>query len=249
MRRVLIIDDVPAFSAKIADDITKHQLADECVQLHEIHRLPEILKTGAFDLAFVDLAFPNQRPRSGADAVLYLHTHAPLTRIALISQGDEFVSDMIRDLWEAFPLATALSKSRFDYVDTISELLAGKPVPADPDLRVFLPGFRNPKRLLHEYRELFPLHAGLQRMWKALIAVRGDVKPRTVAALTETATQRALSPASIAAYRQAVLEKLEVHRLFNPSLSEMAQFARRVRPMLLHAMDEPDLLELEHPVV
>jgi CheY-like chemotaxis protein len=246
MPRVLIIDDVPAFSSKIAEDVIKHQLADECVQLQQLHLLPPALEMAEFDLALVDLSFPLQRPRSGVDAVLYLQTHAPTTSIALLSQGDEFVADMIRDLWEAFPLVSALSKSRFDHIESVGQLLLRQPVPPDPDVRMFLPATRNPNRSLHEYRRLLPMHAGLRRLWKALIAVRGDVNPRTVAALTETPTQKPLSPASIAAYRQLVLADLEKHGLISPSLAEMAQFARRV---LLDAMDEPDLLVGPSPIL
>ncbi len=249
MLQVLIIDDVPAFSSKIAEDIIKHELADECLQLQELHLLPKVLEESTFDLALVDLSFPLQRPRSGVDAVLYLHIHAPSTPVAILSQGDEFVSDMIRDLWEAFPLVSALSKSRFDHVETVRQLLSGQAVPPDPDVRMFLPASRNPNRSFLEYRRLLPMHAGLRRLWKALIAVRGEVNPRTVAALTETATLKPLSPASIAAYRQLVLSDLERHGLFSPSLAEMAQFARRVRPMLLYAMGEPDLLKEPSPAL
>jgi DNA-binding NarL/FixJ family response regulator len=240
--KVLIIDDTPAFTAKIGDDLRK-ALDVDVVELHHLHELPAAVAAAHFDVAIVDLSFPFQRPRSGLDALLYFHLFSPTTNCAILSAADEFVSEMICDAWEAFDLATVLSKTRLHHTESVAALLKGETVQPDADARLLLPSKRNPARSLDAYVRLLPQHRGLHRLWRALIAIRGDVNPKTVAQLTGSDDQQQLSPSAIANYRQLVLPPLESHGLIAPTLIEMARFARRVRPLLLHAMGTPDLLD------
>jgi DNA-binding NarL/FixJ family response regulator len=242
-----MIDDNPALTAKIGQDL-RNALDVEVVELHHLHKLPAAVAATHFDVAIVDLSFPYQQPRSGLDALLYFHLVSPTTNCAILSAADEFVSEMICDAWEAFDLGTVLSKTRLHHTESVTALLKGEKVQPDADARLLLPSTRNPARSLDAYVSLLP-HHGLHRLWRALIAIRGDVNPKKVAKLTGSDDQEQLSPSTVANYRQLVLQPLQSHNLVAPTLIEMARFARRVRPLLLHAMGTPDLLDTSKPAL
>ena len=245
MARVLVVDDTPVFAGKIADDL-RNGIGADVVEVHQLSELPSALTTGRFDVAIVDLSFPFQSPRSGLDALLFLRMRSPDTRCAVLTQGDEFVAEMVRDAWETLNVDTVLSKTRLAHTESVRSLLAGNVVEPDSDAKLLLPARRSPDRQLSEYRRLFP-HRGLHRLWSSLIAIRNDVNPKSVAKLTATETEAPLSPNAVANYRQLVLSDLERHGLIHPTLIEMARFARRTRPFLLHAMGTPDMLDLQIP--
>jgi DNA-binding NarL/FixJ family response regulator len=178
------------------------------------------------DIALVDLSFPGSA-KNGLDALLWLQERSPATRLVVLTQGDDWVADLLRDAWEALPLASVVSKS-----GSIASLLAvlaqverEGSAPIDPVLRPLLPEQRSPLRSLQAYGRLVQ-HLGHAKLWRALVDGEGDPTYRALAQAT------GLSVNTVRNYREQLLGELALHGLDNPTMREMKAFARRCRPLL-----------------
>jgi DNA-binding NarL/FixJ family response regulator len=224
-RTVLLLDDATTVNELLARELA---LRLECgvTSQSSVEELLESATHPSVDVALVDLSYANS-PLTGLDALYHLHTASPHTRLAILTQGDEWVAQMLRDAWEAFPLATALSKSGSiaTIVDAVARLLDGEEVPPDPVLRPLLPATRSPLRSLEAYGALIQ-HAGHAKLWRALIASDSDPSYRDIADAT------GLTVNTVRNYREQLLAPLAFHGLVHPSMREMQQFARRCRPLL-----------------
>jgi DNA-binding NarL/FixJ family response regulator len=227
-RRVLLLDDATAVNELLARELTA-RLGCEVSSLSSVEDLLATDDTDhevCVDLALVDLSYAHS-PLTGLDALCHLHAACPRTTLAILTQGDEWVAEMLRDAWEAFPLATALSKSASitSLLDAVARLLDDDEVPPDPVLQPMLPEERSPWRSLEGYGQLI-LHAGHAKLWRALASFDDEPSYRDVARAT------GLSVNTVRNYREQLLGPLSLHGLVHPSLHDMAQFARRCRPLL-----------------
>ncbi|HEX7096624.1 MAG TPA: response regulator, partial [Acidimicrobiales bacterium] len=107
--QVLLIDDATAVNELLAREV-ESRLGCHVTAIPSVEELLSRDELDDFDLALVDLAFAYS-PLTGLDALYHLHTTSPRTTLAIITQGDEWLADLLRHAWEAFPIATAISKN------------------------------------------------------------------------------------------------------------------------------------------
>jgi DNA-binding NarL/FixJ family response regulator len=225
VRRILFVDDTQAATELLATEL-RSRLAAEVVTAHTIAGLGDVIAAhGPFDLALVDLLFPQER-RTGIDALLAIHLASPSTALVVITQGDDLVADVLRDAYDLFPLATAISKSATlgAHLDLVAQVLARGSAPVDPVLRPLLPHRRNPNRSLESFRRLVP-HAGHAKLWRALFDPAND-SYRALAAAT------GLKMNTIKNYRAQIAPELAAHGLHDGTMRQMQEFAMRVRGVL-----------------
>jgi len=221
---VLLLDDATAVNELIAREL-EAKLACRVTAMTCVEDLLASDDT-TFDLALVDLSFA-RCSLTGLDALCHLHETRPATRLAILTQGDEWVTDLLRVAWEALPIATALSKSASltALVDAVASLLDGEDVPPDPALQPLLPATRSMSRTLEGYGRLVQ-HAGHAKLWRALWSAPDEPSYRDIAAAT------GLSVHTVRNYRDQLLDALAAHGLTQPTLHEMSRFAKLVRPLL-----------------
>jgi DNA-binding NarL/FixJ family response regulator len=226
MTRVLIVDDNATSLELIAQAITL-RLGHEVVLVTEVDSVtPELCAPPGFDLALVDLSFRGTR-QSGLDVLLRLAEVSSSTRLVLFTQGDDAVAALMRDAWEALPLASAVSKSLpLDLLmDTIRRVLDEGTAPPDPVLQPLLPAVRSPWRSAEGYRRLVP-HAGHAKLWRALIDSGADPSYEELHRLS------GLKVNTLRNYREQLVPELALHGMANPTMREMQAFAWRCGPLL-----------------
>lgn len=226
MTRVLIVDDNASSLELIAQAITA-RLGHEVLLVTQVDAVtPELCSPPSFDLALVDLSFRGTR-QSGLDVLLRLHAISRSTRLVLFTQGDDSVAELMRDAWEALPLASAVSKSLpLDLlIETIRRVLTDGSAVPDPVLRPLLPASRSPWRSAEGYRRLVP-HAGHAKLWRALIDAGADPSYEELHRLS------GLKVNTLRNYREQLMPELALHRLSNPTMREMQAFAQRCGPLL-----------------
>lgn len=228
MTRLLIVDD----SAPVADrDQMPKTISDalgwDVATARRPDDLPGLLdRDVAYDLAMVDLSYANSE-LTGLDALLTLHKGAPACRLVVYTQGDAPFADMLRDAWDAFDLACALSKlSDLDpMLRALQQVARDGSAPVDPVLLPLLPAQRSPWRSLESYSRLVG-HAGHAKLWRALILLGEEPSYRDLAEHT------GLSIQSVRNYRTELLGDLALHYLDAPRMREMQRFAKRCRALL-----------------
>ena len=226
MSSILLVDDAVGFAELLARTVSE-RTGHEVVPVSDPALVDDaFLGVHAFDLALVDLSFPHS-PLSGLDVLVALDRGDPRVRLVVLTQGDDWVADLLRDAWEALPLATALSKtSPVDViVATVETVLREGTAPVDPVLAPLLPRERSPWRRASEYGRLVR-HAGHAKLWRALAE---SAEEPSYQALREAT---GLTVNTLRNYRDQLLPDLALHDLENPSLREMHAFARRVGPLL-----------------
>ena len=230
MTRMLLVEDAAAlaelFSEKLAErfDAT----VEVCVAIMDVDLY---LGKPPYDLALVDLSFP-QEHASGLDALAQIHATSPSTKLAITTQGDAWVGEILRDAWDLLPIATVISKTapleyQLEMVEQV--LLHGRAGP-DPAIRPLLPSQPNPERTIERFQDLI-LHQGHAKVWKVLMDRRFDASYKNVAEAT------GLRLNTVKNYRTQLLNELRVHGLSDPSLREMQDFAWRCRAFLKPHVD------------
>jgi hypothetical protein len=146
--------------------------------------------------------------------VVYTQADAPFTR-------------MLRDAWDAFDLATVLTKGMpiASVLRALAEVEVHGRAPIDPVVRPKLPVERSPWRSLAGYGRLVE-HAGHAKLWQALIDL--DDEPT----YEELAHHTRLKLSSVRNYRGELLDNLALHDLDRPKMRQMQEFAKRCRPLL-----------------
>lgn len=226
MTRILIVDDNASSLELIAQAITA-RLGYEVVLVTEVGAVtPELCASPAVALALVDLSFRGTR-QSGLDVLLRLSESSPSTRLVLFTQGDDSVAELMRDAWEALPLASAVSKSLpLDLlIDTIRRVVADGSAPPDPVLQPLLPAVRSPWRSADGYRRLVH-HAGHAKLWRALIDAGADPSYEELHRLS------GLKVNTLRNYREQLVPELALHGMTNPTMRDMQAFAWRCGPLL-----------------
>lgn len=230
MTRMLLVEDAAAlaelFSAKLAErfDAT----VDFCVAVMDVEIF---LRRPPYDLALVDLSFP-QEHASGLDALAEIHATSPSTKLAIMTQGDAWVGEILRDAWDLLPITTVISKTapldyQFEMVEQV--LLHGKADP-DPAIQPLLPSQPSRDRTPERFAELIQ-HQGHAKVWNVLMDRRFDATYKNVADAT------GLKLNTVKNYRTQLLNELRVHGLNDPSLREMQDFAWRCRAFLRPHVD------------
>jgi DNA-binding NarL/FixJ family response regulator len=226
MAHILLIDDASALAELFGSAI--HQQLEHTVRtVPALSAVSEALDSGErFDLALVDLSFPHE-DGSGLDALVDVHRSSPTTLLAIITQGDEWVAQVLRDAWELLPVATVISKSApLAYqLKAISQVLSTGSAPPDPAIQPLLPRERSPYRTADSFSALVP-HAGHAKLWSALLGSE-DVSYKALA------RHSGLKMNTLKNYRAQLLPELDIHGVEDASLLEMRRFALRCRPFLL----------------
>jgi CheY-like chemotaxis protein len=224
--RVLLVDDATAVT-ELFGSVLGRELACEVAVASRPGDVCEVLHAEPpFDAAVVDLSFP-QESMNGLDALVAIHHHSPSTRSVILTQGDDWVADLLRDAWEALPLAGAISKSTptDGQVDLLRRILRDGSAPPDPVLRPWLPRERSRWRRADGFGRLVQ-HVGHAKLWQALIDA--EVEP----SYRELAQATGLKLNTLKNYRAQLLGELTLHGLDDPPMREMQAFAKRCRPLL-----------------
>lgn len=226
MANVLLVDDTTALTDLFAETIRQRML-HTVATVNRLRDVGAVLRDlGPFDLALVDLSFPYD-DGSGLDALAEIHATAPGTYLAVLTQGDEWVAQVLRDAWELLPVATVVSKTApLQYqLDAIARVLRTGKAPVDPAIQPLVPATKSPMRTIERFSALVP-HAGHAKLWRALIA--GSASP----SYKDVADAAGLRLNTVKNYRAQLLGELVIHGLSDPGLSEMRDFAVRCRPFL-----------------
>lgn len=225
MATLLLVDDTQALTELFAAAIHE-QLGHEVLTAFRLTDVGAVLAAHVIDLAMVDLSFPNEAG-SGIDALAEIHRTQPAALLSIVTQGDEWVAQLLRDAWELLPIATVISKSAPFALQlaTVDQVLRDRSAPVDPAIRPLVPAQRNPLRSVDRFDRLVP-HAGHAKLWIALL----DASPN--ATYKEVADATGLKLNTIKNYRASLLGELALHGLDDPGLGEMREFALRCRAFL-----------------
>lgn len=230
MTRMLLVEDAAAlaelFSAKLAERFDAD--VDVCVAVVDVELF---VREEHYDLALVDLSFP-QEHASGLDALAEIHSMSPGTKLTIMTQGDAWVGEILRDAWDLLPIATVISKTaplsyQFEMVEQV--LLHGR-TDVDPAIKPLLPSRPNPNRTIERFSDLIQ-HQGHAKVWNVLMDRRFDATYKNVADAT------GLKLNTVKNYRTQLLNELRLHGLEDPSLREMQDFAWRCRAFLKPHVD------------
>jgi hypothetical protein len=223
---ILLIDDSAHVSELFAGAI-RTSLGYDVDSLTSPAELTDAyLDSHAIDVAVVDLSFGSES-LTGVDALLKLHQKAPTTKLVVLTQGDGWVGDLLRDAWEVLPLASVMSKSSSiqAQMSTIQEVVRSGTAPPDPVLLPLLPATKSPWRTLAGFSRLVQ-HKGHAKLWAAVLACGPQAEYQDLAA------QSGLRLNALRNYRAQILPELALHGLDNPPMRDLYLFARRCRPFL-----------------
>lgn len=231
MARLLLVDDAAAL-ADLFGSAIHSQLGHDVRTVPCLADVAEALAQGdPVDLALVDLSFANE-PGTGLEALVEIHQYSSKTLLAIITQGDEWVAQILRDAWELLPIATVISKSApLAYqLNAIAQVLATGSAPPDPAIQPLLPRERNRHRTPSSFGALVP-HAGHAKLWSALL-VSDDVSYKALS------QHSGLKMNTLKNYRAQLVPEMYIHGLHDASLLEMRRFALRCGPFLLPFVDK-----------
>ncbi len=191
-----------------------------------------------FDVALVDLSFPEYEPITGLDVLVALHDVQPSCKLAVLTQGDGPFQTLLRITWDALPLAAVLSKDLVgeQFTEAIRTLETGDTVFVDAVLQLFLPIERRPERALGMYAHPMP-RARYAKLWLAL--AESDERPTQ----KELGTRLGVKHNTIKNYLADIGPYLGIlGDPCAPTLEDMHRFARLARPILIRSAD------LEHGI-
>ena len=179
----------------------------------------------------VDLELPDAQP-NGLDAMIAFDRWCPESPMLLVTHGDRRSERLIAVAWDAIGAAGAISKasSSRKLLEAIESVVATGTAKVDPALRHVVPARRSHRLTAASYRRLVP-HGGHAKMWKALLD--SDRPP----SYREVAERTGLAISTVRSYRDDLRLELALHGLGSPSLVEMHEFARTVRPLLRPAIE------------
>jgi DNA-binding NarL/FixJ family response regulator len=226
MAHLLLVDDASALAELFAEAIEQrlgHQVG-VAVSLAGVEEALAGIET--LDLAIIDLSFP-QENGTGIDALAEVHRCRPDAKLAIITQGDDWVAQTLRDAWELLPITTVISKSAplAFQLAAIEQVITTGSAPVDPAIRPLLPSTKSGYRTIARFGALVQ-HAGHAKLWSALLAAP-DPTYKQIADLS------GLKLNTVKNYRAQLLPELTVHGLNDPTLRQMQEFARRCQSFLL----------------
>jgi DNA-binding NarL/FixJ family response regulator len=230
MATILLVDDALSL-AELFGGAVHDRLGHDVTVIGALDDVADALTASSFDLAIVDLSFP-QEHRSGLDALVAVHRSAPATTLSIMTQGDDWVAASLRDAWELLPIATVISKTApLDYqLGAIEQVLTTGSAPVDPAIQPLLPAQRPAWRTPERFERLIQ-HQGHAKLWAALLDRQLDATYRAVADRT------GLKLNTVKNYRTQLLPELSLQGLTDPTLREMQDFALRCRAFLSPYVD------------
>lgn len=195
----------------------------------------ELLASSPIDVAVVDLSF-GAEPLTGLDALLKLHLCSPRTKLIVLTQGDGWVGDLLRDAWDVLPLAGVMSKSSSveAQLRTIRQVIKHGSAPPDPVLMPLLPASKSPWRTLEGFSRLVQ-HRGHAKLWAALLACGPNAEYQ------DLSDHSGLRLNALRNYRAQLLPELSLHGLDNPPMRDLYFFVRRCRPFLVPFVERKGL--------
>lgn len=226
MTRLLIVDDTVPVLGPLRE-VIEAELGWGVVTASRPDELPALLDAhDAFDVSLVDLGYVNS-DLNGLHALLVLNQRTPACRLVVYTTGDPPLAEILRDAWDAFELASALSKSTdlSIVLRTLKRVALHGTAPVDPVLQPLLPAERSRWRSLAGYGLLVG-HAGHAKLWRALIEL--DEEP----SYKDLAVHTGLSLNAVSNYRSELLNHLALHDLDAPRMRQMQRFAKRCRALL-----------------
>lgn len=225
MTRILLVEDAAALAELFARTLVENQGHEVTVSV-SVADVETRLQESTFDLAIVDMSFP-QEDASGLDALVEIHNSSPATVLTIMTQGDGWVGDLLRDAWDLLPIATIISKTApLEYqLDMIARVIEEGDIPPDPAIQTLLPTMPNHRRSAAGFADLIH-HQGHAKLWNVLMDRKFDATYKNVADRT------GLKLNTVKNYRTQLLGDLRVHSLEEPSLREMQDFAWRCRAFL-----------------
>lgn len=226
MANILLIDDSAHASELFARAVEEH-LAHAVRTITLPSQLTdELLDEFPADVAVVDLSF-GTTVETGLDALYRLHRASPHTKLMVLTQGDAWVSDLLRDAWELLPLAGAMSKSSSvrAQIEALEKVVRHGEAPLDPILVPMLPAAKSSMRTIEGFARLVQ-HRGHAKLWAAVLACGPNAEYQDLAA------HSGLRLNALRNYRAQLLPELAHHGLHNPPMRDLHLFARRCRPFL-----------------
>ena len=226
MTTVLLVDD-SAHACELFADAIRQRLEFDVVTLRSPGEVTaDLVHDKQIDIAVVDLSFPGDA-LTGADVLLQLHLDTPSTRLIILTDGDAWAADLLRDSWEVLPIACALSKSSPVSVqlDAVRRVAEKGEAPIDPVLQPLLPAVKSPWRTLDGFSRLVQ-HRGHAKLWQAVLACG------PTAEYQDLAQYSGLRLNALRNYRAQLLPELGLHGLYNPPMRDLYMFVMRCRPFL-----------------
>ena len=226
MTQLLLVDDASALAELFGAAITSRLGFDVAIAISLVDVEERLAQLQRLDLAIVDLSFP-QEDGTGIDALAEVHRTCPTALLAVITQGDEWVAQVLRDAWELLPIATVISKSApLSYqLDAIASVVETGTAPVDPAIQPLLPRVRPSYRTPERFASLVQ-HAGHAKLWRALLETRDP-------SYKQVADNSGLKLNTVKNYRAQLLPEMGIHGLQDPTLREMREFALRCRAFLV----------------
>jgi DNA-binding NarL/FixJ family response regulator len=226
MTRILMVDDAASLTELFGNAVTGRFGYDVEVVV-SLADVPGVLaRSEPFDVAIVDLSFSHEAG-TGLDALAAVHQASPATRLAIMTQGDEWVAQILRDAWELLPIVTVISKTApLDFQLELIEMVATTgSAPIDPAIKPLLPAERPAWRTPERFARLIQ-HQGHAKVWSVLMDPDLDATYKAVA------DRSGLKLNTVKNYRSQMLSELALHGLKDPTLRDMQDFALRCRPFL-----------------
>lgn len=223
---IAIVDD-SALANELFAQVVGERIEADVVPLPTVGDFEGLLHDGErFDLALVDLSFPEEGT-NGLAALYEAEQLSPCTMLAIITQGDSFVGDLLKECWLAFDVRTVISKSApIDFqLRQIERVLATGRAPVDPSVETLLPAGEAGARGTAPYGELVT-HAGHAKLWMALLNADDGVTYQQVVEAT------GLRLNTVKNYRSQLIDPMRRLGLDEPSLREMQAFAQRLEPII-----------------
>jgi DNA-binding NarL/FixJ family response regulator len=231
---LLLVDD-SAETTQLFARLLTDSIGRVVTTVSHVEDVPTVIEANpTFDAAVVDLSFAHQQG-NGLDVLEALSAKSPTTKLIVLTTGDGWALDLLALAWDAYELATAISKTASveHQVRSISEVLHNGRAPIDGVLRAHLPEQRDPNRTRSSYRRLVR-HQGHKKLWSALLRCSPSAEYAELAALC------GLSLNTVRNYRAELLPELAFHRLTGPTMQEMRAFALLARPLLAPFLLDPD---------
>ncbi len=234
MTQLLLVDDAGALAELFAETIRTKLGYDVAVAICLADVGERLGQLDHLDLAIVDLSFP-QEGGTGIDALAQVHRVYPAAKLSIITQGDVWVAEILRDAWEVLPITTVISKSApLAYqLGAITAVVNTGFAPIDPAIQTLLPAKRSLYRSPSSFGALVQ-HGGHAKLWKALLLARET-------SYKEVADISGLALNTVKNYRAQLLPELTVHGLHDPTLRQMRDFATRCHAFLTPFLEARDI--------
>lgn len=227
---VLLVDDRKATSQMYEEWLTRLGHDVEVVNEPDLVTA-ESLAARPPALAVIDLSYGNSE-LSGLDILLLLYRRVPGCRLAILTNGDAAVGDVLRIAWEALPIDVAVSKGvLFDeFGDAMAAALDGREW-VDVDLSAWIPKTRDPGRTIERFGGLIG-HAGHARLLQYLAATPSQPSQAQVARANGWVV------ATVRNYAEHLSQGLTILGYQKMTFAELHTFVQAARPILAEAADE-----------